>query len=193
MHVKVADVLSQNMTQLSATHATKASAAKLLRVSRRSVQRYCDLYQRTLLRLPELPAIEDPNGKVHLALLSEFIKLCKQHDGRGFPLGRKRPQVQTRLEILQDANDRRYWARFPRRRSRTFGRSFEKRLELIKAEIDAMTDYQQSALIKKSPEVFIQMFRPEAQRIAENYKKLMACWERGEKPPVTVIPPRPRS
>jgi hypothetical protein len=181
------------MAQPDPTHATKASAAKLLRISRRSVQRYCDHYQRTLLRLPELPAIINPNGKVHLVLLSEFIKLCKLHDGRGFPLGRKRLPVQTRFEILRDANGRRYWARFPRRRSRIFGRSFEKRLELIKAEIDAMTDYQQSALIRKSPEVFLQMFRPEAQRIAENYKKLIACWERGEKPPVTVIPPRPRS
>ena len=181
------------MAQLAATHATKASTAKLLGISRRSVQRYCDLYQRTLLQLPELPAITDTSGNVHLALLSEFIKLRKRHDGRGFPLGKRRLHAQTRFEILQDANGRRYWARFPRRRSRTFGRTFEKRLELIKAEIDAMTDYQQSALIKKSPEVFLQMFRPEAQRIAENYKKLMACWERGDKPPVTVIPPRPRS
>jgi hypothetical protein len=181
------------MAQSEATHTTKVSAAKLLHISRRSVQRYCHLYQRTLLQLPELPAIIDANGKVHLALLCEFIKLRKHHDGRGFPLGKKRLHVQTRFEILQDANGRRYWARFPRRRSKTFGRSFEKRLEFIKAEIDAMTDYQQSALIKKSPEVFLQMFRPEAHRIAENYKKLMARWERGEKPPVTVIPPRPRS
>jgi hypothetical protein len=143
--------------------------------------------------LRQAPGITDANGNVHLALLSEFIKLRKRHDGRGFPLGKKRLHVQTGFEILQDANGRRYWARFPRRRSRTFGRSFDKRLELIKAEIDAMTDYQQSALIKKSPEVFLQMFRPEAQRIAENYRKLMARWERGEKPPVTVIPRRPRS
>ena len=181
------------MAQPVRTHATKASTAKLLRISRRSVQRYCDLYQRTLLRLPELPAITDANGKVHLAILSAFINLRKQHDRRGFPLGKKRLPVQMRFEILEDPKGRRYWARFPRQRSKTFGRTFEKRLELIKAEIDAMTDYQQSALIKKSPEVFLEMFRPEAQRIAENYKKLMACWERGEKPPVTVIPPRPRS
>ena len=61
------------MAQLAATHATKASTAKLLGISRRSVQRYCELYQRTLLQLPELPAITDTSGNVHLPLLSEFI------------------------------------------------------------------------------------------------------------------------
>lgn len=172
--------------------ATKSSAARFLHISRRTVQRYCDLHKRMSLRSPELPPLVDEKGMVDVAFLALFIEARKRANGRGFPLHRKRFHAQTRFEMVAGPDGRAGWTRLPRRKARTFGRSFEDRLELIKREIETMTDHEQSILIGKSPEVFLEMFRPEARLIAENYKKLRASWERGDAPTVTSIPPRPR-
>jgi hypothetical protein len=126
-------------------------------------------------------------------VLVEFMHKRKQAERRGFPPGQKRYGPQTRLELLTGEDGKSFWARLPRRQSKTFGRTFDARIELIKREIDAMTDYEQSVLIRQSPDVFLKMFRPDARVIVENYAKLRDAWERGERPAVLFIPPRPRS
>jgi hypothetical protein len=173
--------------------ATKASAAKLLRISRRTVQRRCDEYDQLLIRNPKLPCLCDEKGKVNVNVVFEFIEHRKRCERRGFPLGQKRMHAQARLESIRRVDGKYFWARLPRRESKTFGRSFEKRLELIKREIDAMTDYEQSILLRQGPRVFLEMLRPEAQEIAANYAKLRTAIEAGKRPEIIMLPPRPRS
>jgi hypothetical protein len=151
------------------------------------VQRRCEEYDQLLLRHPDLPRLCDEKGKVNVSILFEFIAHQKGYERRGFPLGQKRTHAQTRLEILKGADGKYFWARLPRR-SKTFGRSFEKRLALIKGEIDAMTDHEQSVLLRHGPKVFLEMLRPEAREIASNYEKL-----RSGRPNVITVPPRPRN
>jgi hypothetical protein len=170
------------------TIATKASAAKRLGISRRTVQRRCNEYDQLLLSYPNLPPLYDGKGKVSLTVLYEFIAHQKGSERRGFPLGRKRTHAQTRLATIKGADGKYFWARLPRRESKTLGRSFEKRLALIKREIEAMTDYEQSVLLRHAPKFFLEMLRPEAREIAANYEKL-----RAGRPEVITIPPRPRS
>jgi hypothetical protein len=174
--------------------STKSAAARLLGISRRTVQRNCDLYERTLLKTrPKLPPICDKRGKVWVGTLTEFIKARKRTDARGFPLGRKRFSPQTRFETLKGPDGKYFWARVPRRQSKAFGRSFEKRLEIIKHEIDAMTDYEQSILLAQNHRMLVETCRPEAREIAKNYAELRACMASGQRPPVISVPPRPRA
>lgn len=193
MSLRTCHVLSQNMTHAEANSlSTKSAAARLLSISRRTVQRNCDLYEATRLRLPKLPPICDQRGKVYVGTLSEFIRVRKQRDGRGFPLGQKRFGSQTRFEILKGPDGKHSWTRLPRRQSKTFGRTFEKRLEIIRREIDAMTDYEQSVLIAQSHRMFLEMFRPAAREIENNRVKLRECLASGQRLTVIHVPPRPR-
>jgi hypothetical protein len=182
------------MAQMSSNPlVTKSAAARLLGISRRTIQRNCDLYERTLLRRLKFPPICDKRGKVWVGALTEFIKARKRDDARGFPLGRKRFSSQTRSETLKGPDGKYLWVRLPRRQSKAFGRSFEKRLEIIKREIDAMTDYEQSILLARSHRMLVEMCRPEAREIAKNYAELRACMASGQRPPVISWPPRPRA
>jgi len=65
-------------------------------------------------------------------------------------------------------------------------------MELIKREIDAMTDYEQSILVGQSPKIFLDILRPQAHEIHPNYTKLRAAFAAGKKAEVTILPPRPR-
>src|SRR5438876_4011568 len=176
----------------SESMATKASAAGLLRMSRPTLYRYLARYTKAREKTPTLPEVIDSSGKVNLDVLFEFVSWRKARDKRGFPLGQKRLQAQTRFEVLKDADGKRFWALLPRRQSQTFGRSFEKRMELIKREIDAMTDYDQSILVTQGPKMLLDMLRPEPHEIASNYDKLRATLAAGKRPKVITLPPRPR-
>lgn len=161
-------------------------------MSRPTLYRYLARYTKARKKIPTLPEVIDSSGKVNLDVLFEFVSWRKARDKRGFPLGQKRLQAQTRFELLKDADGKRFWARLPRRRSQTFGRSFEKRMELIKREIDAMTDYDQSILVTQGQKIFLDMLRPEAHEIAANYAKLRATVVAGKRPEIITLPPRPR-
>jgi hypothetical protein len=53
-------------------------------------------------------------------------------------------------------------------------------MQLIKREIDAMTDYDQSILVTQGPKMLLDMLRPEAHEIAANYAKLRATVAAGK-------------
>jgi len=143
------------MAQLKKGYATKSGAARLMRISRRTVQRYC-AYE-LIYKLD--PPLTDGRGNVCLSVLKGLIMHLKEKDGRGFPLGAKRYARQPTL--LKPA--------------KTFGRSYRQRLELIQKEIDAMSDGEQvSLLLRWSRQVFSKSFRPvayeRAKAMAPHYK-----------------------
>jgi hypothetical protein len=119
----------------------KTVAARMLGISLRTVQRYCDLFARYG------EPLTDEKGKVNPEGLWHRIQTEKTGERRGYPLGEKR---QPSLLIVK------------RRERKTFGRSFAQRVEFIKNEIDSMSDEQQATLLRNLPS----LFRPIAQQQA---------------------------
>jgi hypothetical protein len=138
---KVQIVLSQNMTQATEHWISKSAVARAEDISRRTVQRTCQLWE-------QLPGkkeyqVTDENGRVNLEGFRLWSSSIKKLERRGFPRGKKRqPSV---LSV--------------RPQRKTFGRSYVQRVAVILAEIDAMTDGQQVALLVSwlqghAPEMF---------------------------------------
>jgi hypothetical protein len=115
--------LSQNMAQEK--RVTKSAAARILSISRRTVQRYCQLYAQ--FGKP----ITDSRGRLKAEELRDRIVSIKSVERRGFPLGAKR---QPSLLAVK-------------RNKKTVGRSYTERLDMVKQEIDSTTDGQQVTLL----------------------------------------------
>jgi hypothetical protein len=114
---------------------SRSRAARKLRCSRRTVQRYC---QRE-------PGIVQ-NGKINLDALIAAIAAFKFRDSRGFPLGRKRSQRKLPLDA-------------PKKERPIIHRALNQRLEIIAREFNAMTDAEQVQLLEMGPQVLLRLFR----------------------------------
>jgi hypothetical protein len=130
---------------------TKAAAARCLGYSRRTVQRYCNG--------PWADPSLVKDGKVNVQRLKSLVDFrLSTIERRGFPLGRERPQ--RRLEL----------GRVPKKK-KGFNRSLYQRIEIIRREIDAMTDGQQVQLVLSGPDTFLKMIRPQAFIMAEKLRQ----------------------
>jgi hypothetical protein len=129
---------------------TKATAARCLGYSRRTVQRYCNG--------PWADPSLVKDGKVNVQRLKSVIDFRLSIERRGFPIGRKRPQRRLGL------------GRVPKKK-KGFNRSLYQRIEIIRREIDAMTDGQQVQLVLSGPDTFLKMIRPQAFIMAEKLRQ----------------------
>ena len=116
--------------------STISGAARLLGISRRTVQRYCQ----------SNPEIKE-GQRVNVELLRVAITFRQSSDARGFPLGGKRPAKSFAFDL-------------PAKPKPIVRRTLAQRLEIIAREIDAMTDAEQRQILSQSSLVN-QMFRPQ--------------------------------
>ena len=114
---------------------SRSAAARSLGCSRRTVQRYCK-------REPGL--VQD--GKVDVEALKHVIRIFKFRDSRGFPLGHKRPERELPLDL-------------PKQVKPIIRRTLVQRLEIMRREIDAMTDDEQVQMLEMGPEALWNYFR----------------------------------
>ena len=113
---------------------TISAAARHEHIDRRTVQRYCR-------REPGIMV----GKKVDLESLRVVIAHCKAADGRGFPLGRGR---WLRLDLKP-----------PKKEKPIIRRTLAQRLEIIRREIDAMTDAEQVQMLEMGREAIWDCFR----------------------------------
>lgn len=107
---------------------TISAAARLRGIDRGTVKRYAKNY----------PDVRTANGMIDLESLDLAILLRQQSDARGFPLGRKRPIAQK-------------WLITPKRnRKGQFPKSLDQRLEIIREQIEQMTDEEQVLVIRSA-------------------------------------------
>ena len=116
-------------------YVSRSLAARKLACSRRTVQRYCR-------REPGLIR----NGKVDLDGLIRTIAIFKFRDSRGFPLGGKRSEQKLALDV-------------PKKPKPIIRRPLIQRFEIIRREIDAMTDDEQVRMLRFWPGLFLDFFR----------------------------------
>jgi len=86
------------------------------------------------------------DGTVDVEALKLVVRIYKSKNSRGFPLGHKRPERELPLDI-------------PKKVKPIFRRTLVQRLEVIRREIDAMTDDEQVQLWEMGQEVFWNFFR----------------------------------
>jgi len=150
-------VLSQNMTQPARHWISKSAVARAERISRRTVQRTCKQWE-------QLPGereyqVTDAKGRVNLDGFRRWSDSIKKLERRGFRRGGTRSPT-------------RRWTQLQRalRNKKTFGRTYEDRIKIIRAEIDDMTDYQQGALLWELPS----LFRPAAREFVQKQRETFA-------------------
>jgi hypothetical protein len=131
--------LSQKMTQLP--WISKSSVAREEHLSRRTVQRWCRLWE-TLPGRKDYQ-VTDAKGRVNLAAFRRFRDEIKRLERRGFPSGGQRGWSFKWERLMRALRDR-----------KAFGRTLEDRITIIKSEIDAMTDLEQTSLIWHFPALF---------------------------------------
>jgi hypothetical protein len=146
-------LLSQKMTQ--PTWTSKSAVAREERLSRRTVQRWCHLWE----RLPGRPDYQviDEKGRVSLDGFRRFRADIKQLERRGFPSGGVRTPTHRWRRLMRALRNR-----------KTFGRTLEDRIKLIRAEIDSMNDREQMATLVELPLLFRSVVR---QSLLEMLKK----------------------
>jgi hypothetical protein len=119
---------------------TISAAARDLGIDRRTVQRYCRREPGIML-----------GKKVDVESLRAVIAYCKAADGRGFPLRRGRwPRLPLKA---------------PRKEKPVIRRTLIQRLEIIRREIDAMTDAEQVQVLEMGREAFWNCFRGSSWRL----------------------------
>jgi len=123
---------------------SRSLAARKLGCSRRTVQRYCQ-------REPGIIR----NGKVDLDTLKVAIAVFKFRNSRGFPLGGKRSEQKLTLNL-------------PKKPKPIIRRTLIQRLEIMKREIDAMTDDEQVQMLEMGVAALWDCFRP------SSFQKLIA-------------------
>ena len=138
-------LLSQKMPQ--PTWISKSAVAREERLSRRTVQRWCHLWE-TLPGRKDYHVI-DQKGRVCLYGFRRFRAGIKQLERRGFPSGGLRTPTHKWRRLMRALRDQ-----------KAFGRTLADRINLIRAEIDAMSDREQMATLVELP-VF---FRPAARQ-----------------------------
>src|SRR5260370_30557169 len=129
-------------------------AARQLGCRRRNVQRYCQ-------REPGIIR----NGKVNLDALIRAIAVFKFRDSRGFPLGAKRSDQKLTLNL-------------PKKSKPIIRRTLIQRLEIMKREIDAMTDDEQVQMLEMGVAALWECFRP------SSFQKFIGNHVKTESPPV---------
>jgi len=126
---------------------TISAAARHEDVDRRTVQRYCR-------REPGIMV----GRKVDLDALRAVIAYCKAADARGFPLRRGRAAQ--------------WLFKPPRKEKPIIRRPLIQRFEIIKREIDAMTDDEQVRMLEMGVEALWECFRPSSfQKLAAKHVK----------------------
>jgi hypothetical protein len=91
------------------------------------------------------------DGKVDVEGLKLVVKIFKRRDSRGFPLGRKRPERKLPLDV-------------PRELKPIIRRTLVQRLEIMRREIDAMTDDEQVQMLEMGREAIWYCFRESSWR-----------------------------
>ena len=86
------------------------------------------------------------DGKVDVEGLKLVIKIFKFRDSRGFPLGHKRPERKLPLDV-------------PRQVKPIIRRTLVQRLEIMRREIDGMTDDEQVQMLEMGREAIWNCFR----------------------------------
>lgn len=86
------------------------------------------------------------NGKVDVEGLKLVIKIFKLRVSRGFPLGHKRPDRKLSLNV-------------PKQVKPIIRRTLVQRLEIMRHEIDAMTDAEQVQMLEMGREAIWGCFR----------------------------------
>ena len=107
---------------------TKNAAALELKISRRTVQRYAERY----------PAINGKSGKVKLDALWSAIVQHKKRDGRGFPMGGKRPAAQLNQKAARDLLN-------PPR----FHKTVSQKIEIIERELRSLTQARKKFILQQ--------------------------------------------
>lgn len=138
-------------------YVSRSLAAHKLGCSRRTVQRYC-------YREPGLIR----NGKVDLEGLIRTIAVSKFRDSRGFPLGGKRSQRKLALDV-------------PKKPKPEIRRTLIQRLEIMRREIDAMTDDEQVQMVEMGMPALWACFR------RSTFEKVKARHPEAERPPDRLI------
>jgi hypothetical protein len=133
------NILSQKMTHPG--WVSKSAVAREERISRRTVQRWCRLWE-TLPGRKDYP-VTDAKGRVYLDGFRKFRTAIKQLERRGFPSGGRRGWSYRWERLIRSLRDR-----------KAFGRTLEDRIKLIRAEIDAMSDREQMATLGELPVFF---------------------------------------
>jgi len=141
-------VLSQNMTHWY----SKSAVAREEAVSRRTVQRSCRLWE-TLPKSRNEAQVIDQTERVNLDAFRSFRTSIKKLERRGFPSGGTRGWSHKWDRLIKTLRDR-----------KSFGRTREDRIKIIRAEIDAMSNYEQGALMWEFPS----FFRPAAHKMVQD-------------------------
>jgi hypothetical protein len=132
---------------------TISAAARHEHIDRSTVQRYCR-------REPGIMV----GKKVDLESLKAVIAHVKAGEGRGFPLGRSR--------LSQ-------WLFKPPRKEKTIvHRRLSKRFEIMKHEIEAMTDEEQVQMLEMGMAALWRCFR------RSSFEKVKAKHPEAERPPI---------
>lgn len=134
---------------------SKSAVARKEGLSRRTVQRWCRLCE-TLPGRKDYQVIDD-KGRISLDGFRRFRADIKQLERRGFPSGGVRTPTHRWRCLMRALRNR-----------KTFGRTLEDRIKLIKAEIDSMSDREQLATLVELPVLFRSVVR---QSLLEIFKK----------------------
>jgi hypothetical protein len=129
---------------------SRSHAARKLGCSLRTVHRYCQ-------REPGIIR----NGKVDLDALKRAIAVFKFRDSRGFPLGHKRSDQKLPLDALEKPKP-------------VIRRTLIQRLEIIRREIDAMTDAEQVQMLEMGVEALWNCFR------RSSFERFIAKYTKGQ-------------
>ena len=129
---KPCEDLSQNMPQVA--WLPKSAVARIERINRRTVQRTC----RTWESLPGTRdyLVTDSKGRVNLEGFRRFRSFTKQIERRGFPVGKKRAATGPWRELMKRLKDQ-----------KSFGKTYEEKINLIRSEIESMTDTEQGVFL----------------------------------------------
>ena len=132
---------------------TISAAARHEGIDRRTVQRYCR-------REPGIMV----GKKIDLDALRAVIGCCKAADARGFPLRRGRPAQ--------------WLFKPPRKEKPVIRRRLSQRFEIMKREIDAMTDDEQVRMLEMGMVALWDCFR------RSSFEKLKAKHAKTEATPI---------